>query len=205
MRGRGDIIDDTRGDSRPSVLLNIERVLVSRLGFPPGVPPPHGLRDGARMKEEEDKPFVGVAAGDDDDEKKVPGPDTDCSPLPLAFPLSLLLLPLPPTPLLECLRRQDTRRTSVKGVANICELLLVAAVWRRGELGRAKGERGASASGDGGVDGAGWAIDKDRLVEGGAVLVLLPGVRGPTDAADNSLLILIFFAEFSGWWGWGWG
>lgn len=179
--GRGDIA--ARGDSLANVVLNIVRVLLNLPGFPPGVPPPQGFRRAARVKEEEDEEFVGEAAGD---EKNAARSSVSLPSLPFALPLASLPPPPPlPPHLLEPFRRQDTRRTSVKSGANALGVLT--------EQTR-RGDRGASAAGDGGVGGGG-AID--RLVDGGAVLLWLPGVRGPTDAAES--VPRSFFAAFPGW------
>lgn len=181
--GRGDIA--ARGDSLPNVLLSIVRVLLNLPGFPPGVPPPHGFRRAARVKEEEDEEFVGVAAGEEKN-----AADVARSSVSLPFALPLPLTSFPPPHLLAPFRRQDTRRTSVKSGANTLGVLM--------ELMR-RGERAARTAGDGGVGGGG-AID--RLVDGGAVLLLLPGVRGPTDAAESVPRSL--FAAFPACGGWGW-
>ena len=185
--GRGDIA--ARGDSLPKVLLNIVRVLLSLPGFPPGVPPPHGFRRAARVKEEEDDELVGVAAGE---EKKAADVARSSASLLFALPVAASL---PPPHLLEPFRRQDTRRTSVKSGANALGVLMEPT--RRGE----RWTSSAGAAGDGGVGGGGGAMD--RLVDGGAVLLLLPGVRGPTDAAES--VPRSFLAAFPGCGGWGWG
>ena len=175
--GREDIA--ARGDSLVNVLLNIVRVLLNLLGFPPGVPPPQGFRRAGRVKDEEDEEFVGVAAG----EEKNAAADVALSSV--SFPFAFPLASLPPPHLPEPFRRQDTRRTSVKSGANALGVLMEPT---------RRGERGASAAGDGGVGGGGA---RDRLVDGGAVLLLLPGVRGATDAADS--VPRSFFAAFPGW------
>lgn len=109
----------TRGVSLPKVLFNIVRVLLSLPGFPPGVPPPHGFRGAARVKEDDE--FVGVAAGEEKNAADiarsiVSSPLALPSPLPLVLPLPLASFPPPHLP--ETFRRQDTRRTSVKSGAN---------------------------------------------------------------------------------------
>lgn len=174
-----------RGESLPNALLNMERVLLNLLGFPPGVPPPQGFRGAARTEEEEDEAFFGVAPGE---EKNTAETARSSMSLPsLALPSESFPLPH----LLEPFRRQDTRRTSVNSGANSLVVLMEP---------RRRGDRGGSTAGDGGASGDG-AID--WLVEEGAVLVLLPGVRGPTDAADCVPRSL--FVTFPGWGGWGWG